>query len=76
LSHTLAGFEPWIICSGDDAIITITPPAGLPDGIFGNQNSQFGYILEGHEMEMLVHFMAIWNKPITAIWYTYSMAIC
>jgi hypothetical protein len=40
----------------------------LPDGIFSNQNSQFGYILEGLGMKNvcifsghLVYFMAIWN---------------
>jgi hypothetical protein len=26
--------------------------AGLPDGLFSYQNPQFGYILEGLEMEM------------------------
>jgi hypothetical protein len=42
--------------------------AGLPDAIFTNQKSQFGYILEGLGIENvgifygnLVHFNAIWN---------------
>jgi hypothetical protein len=34
--------------------------AGLPDGIFSKQNSQFGYILEGLGMEN-VYFTAILN---------------
>jgi hypothetical protein len=40
---------------------------GLPDGLFSNQNSQFGYILEGLGMgnvfilnDHLEYFMAIW----------------
>jgi hypothetical protein len=40
---------------------------GLPDGLFLNQKSQFGYILEGLGMENVVlfydhleYFMAIW----------------
>jgi hypothetical protein len=41
--------------------------AGLPDGLFSNQKSKFGYILEGHGMDNvfafyyhLKYFMAIW----------------
>jgi hypothetical protein len=40
---------------------------GLPDGLFSNQKSQFGYILEGHAIEEVdifyghvVYFVAIW----------------
>jgi hypothetical protein len=33
--------------------------AALPDGTFSNQKFQFGYILEGLEVEN-VYFMAIW----------------
>jgi hypothetical protein len=35
--------------------------AGLPDGLFSNQKSKFGQILEGSELKMLVYFMTIWN---------------
>jgi hypothetical protein len=35
---------------------------GLPDGIFSNQNSNFGYILEGLGMDTVgVYLMVIWN---------------
>jgi hypothetical protein len=33
----------------------------LPDGIFSNQKSQFGYILEGLGIENAGIFMAIWD---------------
>jgi hypothetical protein len=43
------------------------PPSGLPDGIFSNQKSNFGKILEGLGMEKvgvlyghLEYIMAIW----------------
>jgi hypothetical protein len=43
--------------------------AGLPDGLFSNQKSQFGQILEGLGMENVVifydhleYFMAIWHN--------------
>jgi hypothetical protein len=32
--------------------------SGLPDGIFSNQKSQFGQILEGLAIKVLVYFMA------------------
>jgi SOS-response transcriptional repressor LexA len=42
-------------------------PAGLPDGIFSSQKSQFWLLLEGLAMEdvgifhgHLVHFPAVW----------------
>jgi hypothetical protein len=35
--------------------------AGLPDGLFSNQQSQFGYILEGFGMKNVVIFMTTWN---------------
>jgi hypothetical protein len=41
--------------------------AGLPDGIFSKQKSQFGSILEGFGIENYFH-VAIWNMYITAIW--------
>jgi hypothetical protein len=46
----------------------------LPDGIFSNQKSIFGYILEGREMEDVDIFMAIlsiYGKMVyfMAIWY-------
>jgi hypothetical protein len=43
--------------------VALRPPAGLPDGLFSNQKSKFGYILKGLAMEddgifygHLVHF--------------------
>jgi hypothetical protein len=42
--------------------------AGLPDGIFSNQKSQFGQILEGLEMENVGIFYG-YLENITAIWY-------
>jgi hypothetical protein len=39
--------------------IKVWHEAGLPDGTFSNQNSQFGYILEGLAVEEVVYFMAI-----------------
>jgi hypothetical protein len=33
---------------------------GLPDGIFSNQKSQFGKLLEGLAMEDVGIFIAIW----------------
>jgi hypothetical protein len=35
--------------------------SGLPDGIFPNQKSHFGYILEDLAMEDVGAFMAIWS---------------
>jgi hypothetical protein len=58
--------------------------AGLPDGKFSNQKSQFGSILEGLAMQDVVIFMAIWSilRPLgtfrgplvylMAIWYLFS----
>jgi hypothetical protein len=34
---------------------------GLPDGLFSNQNSQFGKNFQGFGLESLDIFMAIWN---------------
>jgi hypothetical protein len=34
--------------------------AGLPDGLFANQKSQFGQVFEGLRLEMLIYFIAIW----------------
>jgi hypothetical protein len=47
---------------------------GLPDGLFSNQKSQFGYILEGLAMVDVGNFFAIWIifRPFgifLAIWY-------
>jgi hypothetical protein len=33
----------------------------LPDGLFSNQKSRFGYILEGLGMGNVGSFMTIWN---------------
>jgi hypothetical protein len=45
--------------------IVIVTGAGMPDGLFSNQKSQFGQILEGLAMETVcifyVHFTAILN---------------
>jgi hypothetical protein len=40
-------------------VSTHTRTAGLPDVIFANQKSRFGYILEGFEVEDVGIFMAI-----------------
>jgi hypothetical protein len=40
----------------------------LPDGLFSNQKSKFGYILEALECKMLLYFITIWNY-FTALWY-------
>jgi hypothetical protein len=34
----------------------------LPDGLFSNQKSKFGYILEGLGMAYVLYFMIIWNS--------------
>jgi hypothetical protein len=51
------------------------PIPGLPDGLFSNKKSQFGYVLEGLAVENvvifcghLVNFSAIWHF-LMAIWY-------
>jgi hypothetical protein len=41
---------------------------GLQDGLFSNQKSKFGYILEALECKMLLYFITIWNY-FTALWY-------
>jgi hypothetical protein len=33
----------------------------LPDGLFPNQKSPFGHILEASESKVLVNFAALWN---------------
>jgi hypothetical protein len=46
--------------------------AGLPDGIFPNEKSQFGKILEGFGMEkagIYTYYMAIWNFNFRVLWY-------
>jgi hypothetical protein len=48
--------------------------AGLPDGLFSNQKSQFGQNLEGLEEENGVIFYDH-LEYFTAIWYTYFMTI-
>jgi hypothetical protein len=35
--------------------------AGLPDGLFSNQKSQFGYILGVLQWKILEYFMTIWS---------------
>jgi hypothetical protein len=40
------------------SIATSNVTAGLPDGIFSNQKSLFGSILEGLAIENVVHFTA------------------
>jgi hypothetical protein len=49
--------------------------AGLPDGLFSNQNSQFGKILDGLRLENvdinyghLEYFTVVWDFLMT-IWY-------
>jgi hypothetical protein len=40
---------------------------GLPDGLFSNQKSQFGYIVEGLEMENVLIFYN--HLKFMVIWY-------
>jgi hypothetical protein len=76
-------FSPF--CFVKNIFLIATPvQAGLPDGIFSWQKSQFGKIFEGLAFEVvdmfhcllvhvfyghLVHFMAIWYTYFIAIWY-------
>jgi hypothetical protein len=39
----------------------LSSETGLPDGLFSNQKSLFGYILEGPGTENVCIFMTIWN---------------
>jgi hypothetical protein len=41
--------------------------AGLPDGLFSNQKSQFGYILEGLKLEN-VYIICGHSEYFTGIW--------
>jgi hypothetical protein len=41
---------------------------GLPDGVFSNKKSKFGYILESLEMENVGIFL-VHLEYLTAIWY-------
>jgi hypothetical protein len=43
------------------SILQIRSIAGLPDGLFSNQKSQFGYILVGLGTEIVLYFIIIWN---------------
>jgi hypothetical protein len=45
---TWSSLRPLDICTVIDKTVC---QAGLPDGIFSNQNSQFGYIFEGLVLE-------------------------
>jgi hypothetical protein len=49
---------------------------GLPDGLFSNQKSQFGYIFEVENVDI---FMAIWNILRTfghmSIWYIFTALV-
>jgi hypothetical protein len=65
-------FRPSPICQKNEGRLSFETvhfdsASGLPDGIFSNQKSRFGYILEGLAMEdvgtlygYLVYFTAIW----------------
>jgi hypothetical protein len=53
---------------GDPHFVAVPFKAGLPDGLFSNKKSQFGFVLEGLAMENLgilydhlVYFTAIGN---------------
>jgi hypothetical protein len=60
----------------------------LPDGIFSNRKSQFGYILEGLAMEDVGIFLAIWSilrqfglfygnlVYFVVIWYIFTVLVC
>jgi hypothetical protein len=60
----------------DEKLSPLFSKAGLPDGLFSNQKSQFGYILEGLAMEnlgifyehLVYLFYGHW-KYFMAIWY-------
>jgi hypothetical protein len=59
----------------------------LPDGLFSNQKSKFGFILNGLQWKILVYFVTIWSilwpfdmfylhlVYFIYIWSTYFMAI-
>jgi hypothetical protein len=62
---------------------------GLPDGIFSNQKSKFGSILEGIAMEAVgifhghvVYFKAVWyicwpfGIFYIGIWYIFPVLVC
>jgi hypothetical protein len=63
--------------------VTTANPPGLPDGLFTNQKSKFGQILDGLRMENagifyghLVYFTAIWYilwpcGNVMVIWYIF-----
>jgi hypothetical protein len=41
--------------------VSVAREAGLPDGLFSIQKSQFGKKFTASDWKMLVYFMAIWN---------------
>jgi hypothetical protein len=59
-------------------------PAGLPDGLFSNQKSQFGENFQGLRLKNVDIFKAIWNVlqiygifydllvNFVFLWYTFS----
>jgi hypothetical protein len=50
----------------------LTSSSGLPDGLFSNQNPNFGQFWRALEWKMLTYFMAIWNiLPIFGIFYNH-----
>jgi hypothetical protein len=51
--------------------------AGLPDGLFSNQNSQFGKILEGLAMENLGIFYdhLVYFRPIGSILWSFGIFV-
>jgi hypothetical protein len=40
---------------------TFRPLPGLPDGLFSNQNPNFGKIWRDFEWKLLLYFRTIWN---------------
>jgi hypothetical protein len=47
---------------------TAQAEAGLPDGLFSNQNRNLGKFWRALEWKMLLYFMIIWNI-LRHIWY-------
>jgi hypothetical protein len=66
--------------------------AVLPDGMFSNQKSKFGHILEGLAnedvgifsallsilsiLQQMLYFMAIWCIYLVVFWYIFPVLVC
>jgi hypothetical protein len=75
-------WQPWTGLALYDKIEffgAMTNGTGLPDGIFSNQKSKFGSILEGLEMEDVGIFylhMVIWNILCRLVWFVFIWQCC